>query len=197
MVQVVVIVPGATDFDEQERIQGDLDIPLSAGGEAEAGRLAGELQDLGLEVIYASACKSAQRTAQVIAAALGLKSKPLEELRNLNHGLWQGMLIDEVRLKQPTVYREWQERPEAVCPPEGETIASAKKRVQAVFSKLWKKHKQGIIAVVVPEPLASVVRSLLTGKDLGDLWQAEKAHGQWEVMSAGPVDAASPARSTT
>ena len=41
----------------------------------------------------------------------------------MNHGLWQGMIIDEVKRKQPKVYKQWQEHPENVCPPEGEMLA--------------------------------------------------------------------------
>ena len=32
------------------------------------------------------------------------------------------MLFDEVKSKQPRVYRQWQEQPDTVCPPEGETL---------------------------------------------------------------------------
>ncbi len=43
-------------------------------------------------------------------------------MQNLNLGLWQGMQVAEVRHKQPKVYRQWQEQPENVCPPDGEMI---------------------------------------------------------------------------
>ncbi len=58
-----------------------------------------------------------------ISEALGLKLKKLDHMENLNQGLWQGVLIDDVRVKQPKVYRQWQEHPETVCPPEGEMSA--------------------------------------------------------------------------
>ena len=40
MTQVVLIRPGATVYDEQNRIQGVLDIPLSERGRAEVAALA-------------------------------------------------------------------------------------------------------------------------------------------------------------
>ena len=43
MVQVTLIRPGATLYDEQNRVQGILDIPLSDRGRAEAARLAESL----------------------------------------------------------------------------------------------------------------------------------------------------------
>ncbi len=42
MLTVILIRPGSTDFDEQGRIQGTLDVPLNEQGAAEVGRLAEE-----------------------------------------------------------------------------------------------------------------------------------------------------------
>jgi broad specificity phosphatase PhoE len=39
MTQVVLIRPGATVYDEQNRVQGILDIPLSERGRAEVAQL--------------------------------------------------------------------------------------------------------------------------------------------------------------
>ena len=58
-----------------------------------------------------------------IGATLDLKVKTLDKLQNLDHGLWQGMLVSDVKTKQPKVYRQWQEQPETVCPPQGETLS--------------------------------------------------------------------------
>jgi len=189
MSQVVLILPGATDYELQGRIQGDLDIPLCEEGREEVQRVARELQALGLDVVYGSCCSSAAQTAAGIAKALGIKAKKLDNLENLDHGLWQGLLIDEVRQKQPKVYRQWQEHPESCCPPEGETIEHARSRVEAVLAKLLKKHKDGVFGLVVPEPLASVVREYLGDGELGDLWEATCEHGRWTLIS---VDAAKP-----
>ncbi len=183
MSQVVLILPGATDYELQGRIHGDLDIPLCEEGRAEVERISREVQDLGLEVIYSSCCSSAVQTAEGIGKALGLKVKKLDNLENLDHGLWQGLLIDEVKQKQPRVYRQWQEQPESVCPPEGETIDHARGRVEAALAKVLKKHKDGVFGLVVPEPLASVVREHLGQGDLGDLWQANCEHGRWGLIT--------------
>ncbi|MGC3971442.1 MAG: histidine phosphatase family protein [Pirellulales bacterium] len=183
MSQVVLILPGATDYELQGRIHGDLDIPLCDEGRAEVERISREVQDLGLEVIYTSCCSSALQSAEAIGKTLGVKVKKLENLENLDHGLWQGLLIDEVKQKQPKVYRQWQEQPESVCPPEGETIESARQRVEGALTKVLKKHKGGVVGLVVPEPLASVVREYLGQSELGDLWQANCEHGRWGVIA--------------
>lgn len=187
MFQVVLIRPAATEYDHQGRIQGVLDIPLSDEGTHEAARLAEELRGVGIDHLFYSDCERARQTAAAVSQTLGIKAKKLDHMHNLDEGLWQGMLINEVKRKQPKLYRQWQEHPESVCPPEGEPLAAAQERVQNVLSKLFRKHHKGVLGLVVPEPLASLVRSYLNRSELGDLWQAETTHGTWEVIPVEPA----------
>jgi probable phosphoglycerate mutase len=187
MLRIVLIRPGSTDYDQQERIQGALDIPLSAEGVSEVGRLAEELRMQGLELIYAPRYEPARQTARLLADGLNVKLKRLDRMQNLNHGLWQGMQISEVRHKQSKVYRQWQEQPENVCPPEGEMLSQAEERVRACMTKLLRRHKEGVIALVLSEPLASLVRHFIKQDELGDLWKAIGSHGCWEALEVEPA----------
>jgi len=186
MVQIVLIRPGSTDYDQQQRIQGTLDIPLNAEGDSEVERLIGELSKRDMEILYTSPSKSSQQTAEILGKALEIKVKKLDRLTNVDHGLWQGMLVDDVRQKQPKVYRQWQEQPESVCPPEGEMLEEAETRIRAVLGKLLKRHKNGVIGLVVPEPLASLIRHHFDQNGLGNLWQASAGHGRWEILRVEP-----------
>jgi broad specificity phosphatase PhoE len=182
MVRIVLIRPGATDFDEQHRIRGNLDVPLNQEGSVEVARLIEELRDQKLELIYTAPEQSAVETAEALADALLLKVKKLDRVQNLDFGLWQGMAVDEIRLNQPKVYRQWQEMPQNVRPPEGEMLSEADERVRAAMTKLLKRHKEGVIALVVAEPLASLVKQFVTQTELGDLWKAAAEHGRWEML---------------
>lgn len=190
MFQIVLVRPGSTDYDQQRRIQGNLDVPMNEQGVSEVARMIQEFREghIEFDAIYASCGEPAIQTAQAIADALRVKLRKLDRMQNLNQGLWQGMLIDEVRVKQPKVYRQWQEQPECVCPPEGEMIGEAAERVQAAVAKLLKRHKEGTIGIVVPEPLASLVRRYIGCGELGDLWKAAGEHGHWQVLEVRPLE---------
>jgi phosphoserine phosphatase len=192
MLQILLIRPGSTDYDQEERIQGNLDIPLNNQGTAEVARLVDSLAGRHIEAVYAPQCQPAQQTGEVIARAFRLKCRKLDRMQNLDHGLWQGMKIDEVRRKQARVYRQWQEQPECVCPPEGETLEQAEQRIETAMAKLLKRHKEGVIAVVLPEPMATLVRRHFDHGQLGDLWKAASVHGQFEVVETGMPVTASP-----
>lgn len=187
MLRIILIRPGSTEYDREERIQGSLDIPLNHQGLSEVALLVNQLRDKGIETLYAPTCEPALRSAQIIAKDLDIRLKKLDRMQNLDFGLWQGMQVSEVRHKQPKVYRQWQEQPENVMPPEGEMLEQAEERVRAAMTKLLKKNKDGVIGIVVPEPLASLVRQFIKNDELGDLWRALGSHGRWEVLDVEPV----------
>ncbi len=188
MCNVVVVRPGSTLFDEQERIKGSLDMPLSSSGIEQVQRIALEIAKLPISTVYCGPCESAQSTAREIAEHTRAKWKVCECFRNLDHGLWQGKLIDELKRQQPRLYKQLQENPRSFCPPGGETVAEAEARVEKLIVKLCKKHANETIAVVIPEPLASLIASKLKETDLGDLWKSECDNGSWEMIDSDTHD---------
>lgn len=190
MVRIVLIRPAATDYDEQGRIVGTLDIPLSEQGQRDVERIIEEIRPLGISVIYTGPCQSACQTAEAMADALDVKLKKIDNLRNIDHGLWQGMLIEDVKRKQPKVYRQWQEQPGIICPPEGEMLSEAQERVQAALTKILKKTKEGTVAFVIPDPLAGVVQGELLQREVVNFWKTRSACGKWEIINGESQDVA-------
>lgn len=186
MLRVIIVRPGSTEFDEQGRIKGSLNIPLSAQGCQQAERTAGELNTKQIEAIYSSPGAAARQTAERLADACDLKLKVVDQLLNIDLGLWNGKRIEELKENQPRLYRQWQEHPETVCPPNGETLEGAQKRVRKALQKIVRKYREGTIAIVVPEPMASIVISHLQSTDLGDLWKAECVCGRWDSIEVEP-----------
>jgi broad specificity phosphatase PhoE len=181
MLRIVLVRPGCTDFDQQGRIKGTLDIPLSEDGSRQAAHAADELASLSLDMVYSAPCRSALQTAETIAAARRVKVKVVDDLHNVDHGLWHGKRIDEVKETQPRLYRQGQEHADSICPPQGEPIAAGRERVRRALGRLLKKHRSGVLCLVVPEPLTSVVESELQQCQLADLWKCECDNGRWNV----------------
>ncbi len=184
MSRVVLVRPGATEFDDQGRMKGCLDMPLSECGRVQVERIAAELADLELDQILSAPCESALETATRVAQGRGIKVKVVECFRNLDHGLWHGKLIEEVRRTQPKVYKQGQDSPCNLCPPGGETIEQAKARVKKAIHKISKRSGGDVIALVIPDPLASIVQSILEGEEMGDLWKSETDAAKWEVIQS-------------
>ncbi|QDT64250.1 Phosphoserine phosphatase 1 [Calycomorphotria hydatis] len=164
MCEIVLIRPCSTSYDEQKRIQGRLDLPLSDHGQAELVPLIDKLRNESIEYVMTDPGEPSRSVAKAVAEALDIGLKEKSELQNLDQGLWQGLQLEEVRRKYPKLLKQWQESPEAICPPQGESISDAIERVEKVLKKPLKKGKR--FAVVAAEPLASLVASVVSGTKL-------------------------------
>ena len=169
MTQVVLIRPGSTAYDEQKRVQGVLDIPLSERGRAEVAKLAAslppELNGTDLAALYCGPGESVARTAEAVGKVLGLRPRRVDELRNLDQGLWQGLQIDEIKRRNQRVFRQWQDDPLTVCPPQGECVEDALERIRLALKPLIKRHQEETIGLVVCEPLAQLIAGYLRRDD--------------------------------
>ncbi len=187
--KAVLIRPGCTDFDEQNRIQGTLDIPLNDQGQDQVRRIAEDLRDIPLTRIYSAPCEPARGTAESLGAELGVPVKEIDNLLNLNQGLWQGMAVDDIRRKHPKVFKQWQDSPETICPPEGEEISEAMVRIAKSLDKILKRKND--FAIIAPEPLASLIRCHVCGGKLQTVEPVDSCNDQphWEFLeSNGSAD---------
>lgn len=172
--KILLIRPGATEFDEQGRITGTLDLPLSELGRQQAEKLATESTDFEIAAIYSSPSMAAQQTAEIVAQPHGRKVKVKKALRNIDHGLWQGKEIEELRSTQPRIAKQWEEHPETVTPPGGESVEDSVPRVGKFLAKLLKRHRSGTLVIVVADPLAKVISGLLTSQPAGKPSQGQE-----------------------
>lgn len=164
MTIVAVVRPGWTDFDEQHRLIGSLDLPLNSRGESQLATLIERLKVLPKppDGIVCGTAQPAKRTAEFLGQELDVTVRESDELANLNLGLWQSSTIEDVGRRMSRIFRQWQEAPETVCPSEGEPWDVAVARVQRALKKPLRKFD--VLLIVASEPLASLVSSLLTGE---------------------------------
>jgi broad specificity phosphatase PhoE len=181
MVQIILARAGSTDYDDQERVVGNLDIPVNVRGQAEMAELASELRRYKVGAVYSTAAESARQSAKFLGEQLDLKVRVLEDLRNQDFGLWQGLKVDELRRKHRKVYKQWEESPCAVCPPAGEMIEQVFQRVRKGLKPVLKRRHNDVAVLIAPDPLRQVIRCYLKHRDLSDIW-ADDNGSTWEVI---------------
>ena len=184
---------GQTEWLAAGRMQGRLSLPLSEAGVAEvaamADQLAGLLAGATLEAIFAAPCESCAQTAKMIAKRNGKpKVHQADDLAEVHIGLWQGKMAQEIKRRHPKVYRQWQEEPGSVTPPEGENFGQAYDRlVAALNGGVNREPAAGAIAVVVAPLAAAMLRCHLSGKPVMELWtMARAAAGPAELFTVTP-----------
>jgi len=163
MAIVVLVRPGATAFERQDRIEGSLSLPMCESCVTEMEQLAEAMpREAAPQVVLCGPAESARMTAESLGGWLGVPVRPIDGLANINLGLWQGLPEDEVRRKQPRLMKQFEDNPLAVCPSGGETIGEFVARVGESLERPLRKFDA--IAIVMAEPGASLVRQMLLGQ---------------------------------
>ncbi|MEE2826937.1 MAG: histidine phosphatase family protein [Planctomycetota bacterium] len=177
--KVMVLRPGSTDLDEQGRITGSLDVPLSGPGRQQVQQRALEMPAVTVDRIYSAPGSAAQQTLRELPQFNSLKVRVEESLSNVNHGLWHGKCIVELQQNQPKLFRQWQENPELIHLPGGESIEDVRVRVTRLIRQIERKQKSGKVLIVAPEPVASIILSELEGTELQTYWQTHGRFAEW------------------
>ncbi|MEM8679401.1 MAG: histidine phosphatase family protein [Planctomycetota bacterium] len=186
----IVARPGQTAYDEQQRIKGQLSIPLNLTGASEVAQLVRDLSHHDIVHVACGPCRAAEQTAEAIADDHGLSVTTYPGLSNLDRGLWAGKQLVEIRKTQPKAYKRWQDQPQTICPPDGELVTTAVARVLEVLSKLKRRFKSGVVVVVIPEPLATIVQGACNDTWPDDLWSIECGSGTWDEIQGELENAA-------
>ncbi len=131
------------------RFQGVQDIALSELGERQAEALGAALVHRRIAAIYASPLQRARRTAEIVAAATGAPLEPVEDLRELSLGEWEGCTVEEVRARPGDPYTCWVRDPVGAMPPGGEPLAEVQRRVLRAIAAIERAHPNGDDVLVV------------------------------------------------
>jgi probable phosphoglycerate mutase len=183
----LLVRAGSTEFDQHGRILGALDIPLSVQGEAEILQTVKQLSGIPVTAVYSSTCLAARQSAKLIAHAFKVKLVVEAGLTNLNCGLWHGKSLEELRETQPTLFKQWKEHPEQVCPPGGEPVASAMSRVSSALNKIRRKVKAGVVVLVAPDPLSCFIRQELQPHNDEATKPSKLKCGEWAMLESSPA----------
>lgn len=150
---------GQTDWNVEQRIQGQSDLPLNAAGLRQAEDLAGYFASRPLIALYASHLQRSRQTAEVIAQETGVDITVDPDLAEIYLGEWEGLTGQEVDGRYQGAYRLWQSSPSQVRIPGAEPLASFRTRARAAFSRIAERHPDGRIAIVTH---GGVIASLLS-----------------------------------
>jgi len=188
MSKLFVVQTGQTIWEVQDRIESVPGAPLTEDGADSVGRAADELAACGsaIRAIYACDGESERQTATLVAQALGTKVRTEPELRELDYGLWQGLTREELKRRQPKMYRQWAEAPSSVRPPGGETLEEALDRLRSALRSILKRHKDDAAVLVLRPVAVGLLRCLVTHDPVEQIWthvDNEFTWGSYEIDS--------------
>lgn len=170
---ITLVRTGGTSWDEEFRLIGQTDLPMTEQGNDEVARAIHDSEFAHpFHLILVSDEEASMRTARMLPQSTDTKIKTNTDLSNIDLGLWEGVLSSDLQERSPSTFAQWREHPERVSPPEGESLADAQDRLlNAIEKSLCKcKGAHPNIAIVL-RPLAwALVRCWLSGDRVGSLW---------------------------
>ncbi len=185
---------GETAWNAERRIQGQLDVPLSAVGHAQARAAANALAQESICAIHSSDLARALHTAEAAAHLLKLPVRREAGLRERHYGVLQTLTYAEFAERHPQAYARFRAREEDfVLPGGGESLRSFAERVYACVDAIVAAHAGGQVLLLTHGGVLDVLHRRASGCPLSArrdfeipnaaLNWLEVEHGAWRLLS--------------
>ena len=181
MTELLFIRHGETDWNRQQRFQGQTDVPLNAAGHAQAQRLGQRLAGDPHDVFFTSDLSRARATAAPLAAAWGKTPLALRGLREQHFGVLEGLDVPTIKLRHADLWQRWLEQRGDFALPGGESLIEFHARVLAEVRQLALDAAGRRVAVVTH------------GGVLDMLWRTVHGLREGSLLAPEPVAAIQPA----
>ncbi|MEV4515589.1 histidine phosphatase family protein [Dactylosporangium sp. NPDC049525] len=130
---------GQTQWNLLRRRQGRLDSPLTPNGVVQAHRHASTLRNRGIDGIFVSPLGRALATARIISDALRLEIEVVDELAELDHGQFSGLIDEQIDTKFPGDRQRRAADKYQWRFPDGESYADADPRAARALQQIRRK----------------------------------------------------------
>lgn len=200
--RLCLIRHGETDWNAGKRVQGQIDIPLSTLGHAQARATGNALKDEGFAAIYSSDLIRARQTAEA-TAHLAQPPQPHAHcplilhagLRERHYGIFQGLTYAEAEQQHPQAYARHKARDVRFAPDGGESLLTLIARLNSTFDEIVRRHAGAAVAIFTHGGVLDIVHRQASGSELttprdfgipncGISW-IEVLHGHWTLLSWG------------
>jgi len=162
---------GQTEWNADRRFQGHTDISLSARGRAQAHALGRALRGRRVSAAYVSPMRRAVETAEIALADAGIPCTPIEALRELSLGAWEGCTVDEIRRQDGDPYAAWLRAPLDCPPPGAEPLPAVRDRVVSALERIEDAHGDGDALIIAHGGVISVYACHILGCSFNHLWR--------------------------
>ena len=148
MTELTFIRHGETDWNRQQRFQGQIDVPLNAAGHVQAARLAARLADSPADVLLSSDLARARETAAPLERAWGCTAGTVPGLREQSFGIWEGLDVPTIKTRHADLWQAWLEHQADFALPQGESLMQFHTRVMQAVREIAGSHAGRRITVV-------------------------------------------------
>jgi broad specificity phosphatase PhoE len=180
--RLILVRHASSTWNDERRIQGQLDPPLSEKGRGQAERLGTRFRGATVAGFYSSDLRRAVETAAAIGKELGREP----ELREVALGEWEGLNREEITARYPKEWESWRQHPQWDIVPGGEGAAAFEGRVGAVLDRLLARHRSGRVIVVTHGGVIQVAILRTVGRSSNGLFPFTISNTSLTVLEGSP-----------
>ena len=182
MTEIYLVRHGQTEWNTQLIFRGRKDIPLNERGHKEARAIARALKDRNIDAIYTSPLRRAVETAQPVATLFDLEVVPVQGLIDIDYGEWEGVSHHEIKKRYTDEYAQWEQRPELVRFPQGETLDAVKERAFGALTDIVRINPARSVLIISHRVINKVLLCALLGLSNAHFWEIRQDTGCINVM---------------
>jgi broad specificity phosphatase PhoE len=187
----IALIPCApTEWDEEGRLLGRVDLSPTPAGEESCSRWAELLRPLALRQIYHAPDGLATRTGRLIGRKLLVPTKAARGLAEVDVGLWAGLTEEQLKSRYASVHHELCEAPLNVNPPEGESLGDADARLRMFLKKQLKRSDERALGLVLRPICFALAWCVLAGRALSLLWETAQQKHEPVIIEVAEAQAA-------
>lgn len=157
-----------TEWNLEHRLIGTTDLPLCEVGWAEAKDTLPVIEKYSFDRIVSSPLQRASQTSGFYADNLNLPLEIHRDLRELDHGDWNGQKYDDLLSDPSSRFKEWFIEGDTSVPiPNGpETLEEVQERIVRTIREIALKYPGEKVLVVSHKHIRSLLTCFLKGVDL-------------------------------
>ncbi len=148
MSHLIVVRHGETLWNQQHRMQGHSDSPLTENGVRQTRQLAQRLAQIEFAALYSSDSGRTLETARNVAAATGHEVIVDSRLRERSFGVFEGLTGDEMRTLHPDAFARFRTRDPHFVVPGGESALEFRDRALGCLREIAQRHAAELAVVV-------------------------------------------------
>ena len=194
--KLYIVRHGQTEWNVQEKFQGQLNSPLTEEGKVKIRKTATELADIEFEAVYTSKLGRTVGTAEIILESNNiekrkndnekLKLQKLSELNEIYFGEWQGMTFAEIFVKFPEEAHNYFYDVKNYCAGnvKGEELQDGLKRFLRGLNKIVEENNSGNVLVVTHGTVLELFFNYIENKEANDLDERKLiGNGEYKVFT--------------
>ncbi|MGA7937995.1 MAG: histidine phosphatase family protein [Kovacikia sp.] len=185
--RLLLVRHGETDWNRQQRFQGQIDVPLNQNGRAQSQQASEFLKPIPIDYAVSSPMLRPKETAEIILKYHPDVTLDLEDnLKEISHGLWEGKLEAEIEQSYPGTLEQWQRSPETVQMPEGENLHQVWERAIAAWDGIVQtardRAEPGTTLVVAHDAVNKAILCYVLGLGPEHFWTFKQGNGAVSVI---------------